>query len=217
MKIDDYPVRKKKIFLAACKLFSQKCYADVGIRELAVEAEIQVPTIYSYYQSKEAVLDDLFRYYAFRLCQLYDRVENIDYDQDPVVCLKKMIFTFEADEVGLMRQLMQIVFNEQHRSSHAAKIIFDISLRKAKKGYYDFFAHLKEKGVLRCGEIDSYAEVFSRIGITFAMQFARDDEIGRCPDYETVVTDMFQLMLSSPASDDREEAFPEFAGMHMPW
>jgi len=204
MKIDDYPATKKKIFLAASKLFSQKCYADVGIREIANEAGIKVPTVYNYYPSKETILDDLFQHYSFRICQLYDSVENIDYDRDPMVCFKKMLFEFEENEIELMRQLIQIIFNEQHRSLHAARIIYDISLRRAKKSYYDFFVHLKETGIIQYEEIDSFAEIFPRIAITFAMQYARNDEIDRRPDYDKVMTDIFKLILNSSASNNRE-------------
>ena len=117
MRLNDYPSTKKKIFLAASKLFSRKCYADVGIREIASEAGVKVPTVYNHYPSKEAILDDLFQFYTVRLSQFYDGMENIDIDQDPIVYFKKMmIFTFEDDEIELMRQLMRIVFNEQSRS-----------------------------------------------------------------------------------------------------
>jgi len=142
MRIDGFPATKKKIFLAASKLFSRKCYADIGIREIATEAEIRVPTIYNYYPSKEVILEDLFKFYTFRIIQFYDRVKNIDDDQDSIVSFKSMLFAFDKSETDLMRQLMRIVLNEQFRSSQAAKIVYDISLRKQKQCYFDFVSHL---------------------------------------------------------------------------
>jgi|GEM_PF-531723 len=201
MNIDDYPATKKKIFFAASKLFSQKCYADVGMREIANEAGIKVPTLYNHYPSKEAILDNLFQFYTLRITQFHDRIKNIDFNQDPMTCFKEMVFVYDEGELELMRQLMQIVFNEQHRSSQAVKIIYDISLRGAKKSYFDFFSHLKEKGVIKDKGIDSFAEIFPRVAITFAMQYVRDDEINRRPDYETVLLDLFELILNSASKD----------------
>ena len=197
MNLDDFPSTKKKIFFAASKLFSRTCYADVGIRDIAKEAGIKVPTVYNYYPSKDAILENLMQFYMERLVQFHKRVNTIDYDQDPMDCFKKMIFVYEKTEIDLMRQLMRIVLNEQYRSPHAAKAIFDISFRSAKKSYYDFLLHLKNQGIIQCEGIDSFAEFFSRIGTTLAMQYVRDDEIDKRPDYEKVMMDLFELILKS--------------------
>jgi AcrR family transcriptional regulator len=204
MNISDYPATKKKIFLTACKLFSQKCYADVGIREIAAEAGVKVPTVYNHYPSKEAILEDLFELYTDRISRFFNRMGNMDYDQNPVDCFKKMlVLDIQDDETELMRQLMRIVLTEQHRSPAAAKVIYDISLRTAKKNYYNYLTYLKNKGVIRCEEIDSFAEIFARLGITFAMQFSRDDEYYRTPDYDTILLDMFKLILSFPIGENQ--------------
>jgi AcrR family transcriptional regulator len=205
MKITDYPATKKKVFLAASKLFFEKCYADVGIREIAAEAGVKVPTVYNHYPSKEAILEDLFQVYNEQLTELYDATRNVDYNQDPMECFRQMIPVFKDDEIGLMRQLMRIVFTEQHRSALAAKIVYDISLRRGKMKYLDYLTYLKNKGIIQCEGIDSFAEIFSRIGITFAMQFTRDDEILRRPDFETVLMDMFELILNFQPAEEREE------------
>ena len=205
MNFDDYPETRKKIFLASCKLFFQKCYADVGIREIAVEAGVKVPTVYNHYPSKEAILLDLLQFYEERLLQFQARFNCIDYDKDPVKCFREMAFAYEDIEIDLMRQLMRIVFTEQHRSAQAAKIVFDISMRAAKENYYHFLLHLKNKGVIQCEAIDSFAEVFARIGITFAMQYVRDDEIRQRPDYYVILMDLFDLILHYLPPHLREE------------
>jgi AcrR family transcriptional regulator len=204
--MDNYPATKKKIFFAACKLFSRKCYADVGVREIAGEAGVKVPTVYNHYPSKEAILEDLFQFYTHRIIQFYDCVDNIDFDREPVVCFKNMMFAFDESEIGLMRQLMRIVLNEQYRSAQAAKIVYDISLRKQKKSYYDFLSHLQNKGIIQCNAIDSLAEIFARVGITFAMQYVRDDEIHQRPDFDTVLMDLFELILHSSKPTATENA-----------
>ena len=184
--------------MAASKLFSQKCYADVGIREIAIEAGIKVPTVYNHYESKEAILDDLLQFYIDRTIGFYETAEHFDFNQepDPIECFKKIIFFYDETEAELIRQLMRIIFNEQYRSPKAAKIIYDIMLRGGKKIDFALLTHLKNKGVIQCDEIESMAEVISRVAITFAMQYVRDDEREQSPDYEKVMFDLFKMILN---------------------
>jgi len=205
--LNNYRATKSKIFLAASKLFSQKCYADVGIREIAVEAGIKVPTVYNHYASKEAILEDLFRFLSDRISRDYNSVKQIDFDQDPMECFKKIIFIFDDSEVELMRQLMRILFNEQHRSPQAARILYDIVLREGKKIDYAILSHLNDKGVIQCdeNEIENLAEIFSRVVITFAMQFVRDDEIAQRPDYESIMTSLLKIILMKTSRQEQEK------------
>ncbi|MCL2117148.1 MAG: TetR/AcrR family transcriptional regulator [Planctomycetaceae bacterium] len=207
MRIDDYPVNKKKIFLAASKLFSQSCYADVGVRDIADEAGVKVPTVYNYYPSKEAILEDLFQFLANRITQFYDSLERIDLNDDPMNYITRMVFVTKENESEseLMRQLLRITHNEQYRSPHAAKILYDISYTKAKQCYYDFLSHLKNKGMIRCENIESFVEIFARIGFTFTMQYTRDDVTDQRPAYNQVLMDFFKVLLNYSPAEDREE------------
>ena len=204
--LNHYSTTKRKIFLAASKLFSQKCYADVGIREIAIEAGVKVPTVYNHYPSKEAILDDLLQFFMDRISADYNSAEMLDIGkEDPLASFKKILFTFDATESELMRQLMRIVFNEQYRSPLAAKILYDVMLRGGKTIDYAFLSRLKNKGMIQCEDIDSLAEVFTRVAVTFAMQYVRDDEMEQRPDYENVMMRLLKLILndSSPQEQDK--------------
>ena len=207
MKLTDYSMTKEKIFVAACKLFSKKCYADVGIREIAIEAGVKVPTVYNHYASKEAILENLFQFYVDRITGFYEAAADFDFDQDPFECFRKIIFTFDVTETELMRQLMRIIFNEQHRSPLAAKIIYDILLREGKKNNFIFLSHLKNRGVIPCdmNQIDCFAEIISRVAVTFAMQYVRDDEVNRRPDYENVMMTLLKTLLNSSLPQDQDQ------------
>jgi AcrR family transcriptional regulator len=202
--LNNYPPGKRRIFLAASKLFFEKSYADVGIREIAVEAGVKVPTVYNHYESKEAILEDLFQYYKDRITLSFNSVEHFDFDLEPAECFKKRLFPFKASEMELMRHLMRIVYTEQHRYPQAAKIIFDISLRGGKRLELALLSHLRSKGVIQCEEIDSMAEIISRVAITFAMQYSRDDEIDKRPDYEKIMMDLFKMILHYSPPKEQE-------------
>lgn len=212
-----YSTTKRKIFLAACKLFSQKCFADVGIREIAVEAGVKVPTVYNHYASKEAILEDLFQFFINRVSADYETAEQLEYDQDPMECFKKILFTFNAVESDLMRQLMRIIFNEQHRSPLAARIIYEIMLRGGKKVDYAFLSHFKSKGIIKFDDIESLAEVISRVAVTYAMQYVREDEAHRSPDYETVMLSLIKLILNGSQPQDQEQYMNQEQVINQGW
>ncbi|MCL2117147.1 MAG: TetR/AcrR family transcriptional regulator [Planctomycetaceae bacterium] len=208
MDYHSYPATRQKIFLAASELFSRSCYADIGVREIADKAGVKVPTVYNHYQSKEAILDDLFQYCADRISQFYESFPDVNYEQDPMECFRKMIIAFEEDS-ALMQRLIRITLNEQYRSFHAAGIIYDIMLQKSKQRYYDYFLYLKTKGVIKYEGIESFAEILARIGITFAMQFSRDEEPRFSLGYHVVMMDVFDALLKySPPKDREEESRP---------
>ncbi len=58
---------KEKVKLTAQKLFRERGYAAVGMRELAKEVGIEAPSIYNHYKSK----DDLLREICFDMAQQF--------------------------------------------------------------------------------------------------------------------------------------------------
>lgn len=55
---------KQLIFNAAVDLFSLKGYHNVSVREIAEKVGIKPASIYNHYASKEAILADIFDFYA---------------------------------------------------------------------------------------------------------------------------------------------------------
>jgi len=55
---------KEKIFNVAVKLFSEKGYMEVSMREIADIAGITVAGIYNHYDSKEDILYSLYDFYS---------------------------------------------------------------------------------------------------------------------------------------------------------
>lgn len=55
---------KDKLFFAGLSLFSQKGYANVGIRELCRLVGIKESSFYNHYHSKESLLDAILSYFS---------------------------------------------------------------------------------------------------------------------------------------------------------
>lgn len=54
---------KKKVFLAAAKVFAENGYQGASMREVAKEAGIQASSIYNHYKNKESIMNELVAYY----------------------------------------------------------------------------------------------------------------------------------------------------------
>ena len=66
---------RQNIRLTAQKLFRQRGYAAVGMRELAKEVGIEAPSIYNHYKSK----DDILREICFDIAdQFFKALEGVD-------------------------------------------------------------------------------------------------------------------------------------------
>jgi AcrR family transcriptional regulator len=69
---------RQNIRLTAEKLFRERGYAAIGMRELAKEVGIEAPSIYNHYKSK----DDLLREICFDIAaQFYKAFEQVDMNE----------------------------------------------------------------------------------------------------------------------------------------
>jgi AcrR family transcriptional regulator len=60
---------KEKIFEASIKLFSQKGYDAVSIREIARKVSIRESSIYNHYSNKEGILDAIIDYFMSEITE----------------------------------------------------------------------------------------------------------------------------------------------------
>jgi len=73
-------LRKKKILASARKLFWQKGYHSVGMRDLARAYGCQPANLYNYFETKEAILFEMLREEMERIIQSIERFEEEDGD-----------------------------------------------------------------------------------------------------------------------------------------
>ena len=106
---------KWKILIASIRLFSQHGYNEVSMRNIAEAVGIKVPSIYSHFESKQAILDAIYEYYDEQwnaakpdIDELLRMAEN----DPPEEVLMKMLFDWKPELRDIMNQIYIIAFRE---------------------------------------------------------------------------------------------------------
>lgn len=78
MAIKSNMTTKEKVKQTAQKLFREKGYAAVGLRELAKEVGIQAPSLYNHYKSKDDILREICFDMAEQFFKEFDLAEKTE-------------------------------------------------------------------------------------------------------------------------------------------
>jgi len=138
---------RQNIRLTAQKLFRERGYAAVGMRELAKEVGIEAPSIYNHYKSK----DDLLREICFDIAaQFFTAFEGVD--QNEKSATKKMRAAIKGH--------ISVIANNIEASSvffHEWMFLEEPNLAKFKKMRQEYelkFRDIIDKGI-RKGDFKS--------------------------------------------------------------
>ena len=171
---------KREIFNACAELFAERGFASVSTKDIAEKVGIQQASIYSHYKSKDDILNALLDYYLERMEGFYEkfRVTGENLPENPRLedLLENLMLSYEPDEQCLMFLLTRIVHHEQFTSPKAADALVGSGYRKYVAEHEKFFDRLSDAGLIKGKERNRYyAELFTRISLTFATQFLHPD------------------------------------------
>lgn len=132
---------KQNIRNTAQRLFRDKGYAAIGMRELAKEVGIEAPSIYNHYKGK----DDILREICFDMAdQFFKSIENVPEDEKPG---KKLRLYLKA-HIGVIAKNIEA----SHVFFHEWMFLEQPHLTKFKKLRHEYemkFRDLLDRGVKR--------------------------------------------------------------------
>ena len=131
---------KKNIRQTAEKLFRERGYAAIGMRELAREVGIEAPSIYNHYKSK----DDLLREICFDIAdQFFKAFEEAEATEDKPVKKLKAVMQAHIGVIARNMEASEVFFSEW-------MFLEEPNLSKFKKMRYEYemrFREIIEKGI----------------------------------------------------------------------
>ena len=103
------PTTKQKVRQAAQKLFRERGYAAIGMRELANEVGIQAPSLYNHYKSK----DDLLREICFEMAkQFFDAFNKAAATEERLPRKLKAVIKAHIGVIATNLEASEVFFNE---------------------------------------------------------------------------------------------------------
>jgi AcrR family transcriptional regulator len=131
---------KLQIRQTAQKLFRERGYAAVGMRELAREVGIEAPSIYNHYKSK----DDLLREICFDIAeQFFNAFEKASSTEEKTIKKLKAVIKAHVSVIASNIESSEVFFNEW-------MFLEEPNLGKFKKMRYEYemkFRDIIEKGI----------------------------------------------------------------------
>ena len=149
---------KEKIFDVALDLFSKKGYDSVSLREIAEEVGIKKSSIYSHYNSKEAILMDIFEYFTkqFEVENLHSSNDILLSSENETLLNNPELFYHQGSEAikeMLSKEknlkIWKLVFIQMHYNETIRIFFQNEILMKPLMFWKEFFTILKEKGIIR--------------------------------------------------------------------
>ena len=157
--IDGAASTKDKLFYSALQLFSQKGFANVGIRELCRTVHIKESSFYNHYASKESLFEAILRFFdsANRQVVMTDNeiqwfIQNGDVRKFFIENMKR--FSSITSNV-LYHTALQIVLTEAFLHPAAARLA-NKNLYYLRRGYTErVLSGLMERGAIRRCDVEA--------------------------------------------------------------
>lgn len=144
------PGNKEKIFYTAVKLFAQKGYAPVTMREIAAEVGIRAASIYNHYDSKESLLTAMVEYFRNALkTQVFPSFEELRSLPPKEYLLGTMNSIERMFTDPVLRDISSILVKEQFTNKTVRLLLLTELIQKPREALTEYFAFLMSGGRMR--------------------------------------------------------------------
>ncbi len=146
---------KDKILDTAIVLFAERGVGNCTIRDIADEVGIKAPSIYYFYKSKEALLEEIFDEFEYRFPQnrmTVKKILELARKSSVVETLSALFYTFgtgeDPDPVKTVK-ICKIVFSQQFENQRASQLWKEIYIEGSKQHIMDALNGLQMMGKIR--------------------------------------------------------------------
>ena len=152
---------RKKIVEAATELIALKGFSAVSMRDIAKAVGIKMSSIYYYYESKEALLKDIFANFENGYRHYFDWLSGENAKADSLEEVMDNLFNKELftmlDPMGYFG--ISLVMKEQHNNEAACKCVFELFYEHSIKRMQADFDKLVANGVIPSSDTKTIASL----------------------------------------------------------
>ncbi|MDR2587516.1 MAG: TetR/AcrR family transcriptional regulator [Coriobacteriales bacterium] len=125
------PGTKRRIIMAAIELFAAKGYGGASMRDIAKAVDIKTASIYSHFESKEALLYTIYDAYEFHLAEVLPDMDKLLAElehEDPRNVLMKSTYYFSPNIQKFMGQTVAVAVYEARTDARSEEFVNKVLL-----------------------------------------------------------------------------------------
>ena len=164
LRLEDRGTTKERILISAAKMFSERGFDRVTMRELAKDIGINSGSIYNHFASKEEILTNLYNFYAEQmeiespnLTQLLLLAET----EPPHEVLMKSEYHFKEEIRELISQIIVIATRMICSDPNSKRFIQENIFDPIKKILKPLLIHMIDTRKIERFDVDTFIKVFS--------------------------------------------------------
>ena len=154
---------KERILNEALRLFSEKGYSDVYVRDIAEAVGIKAPSLYKHYKGKQEIFDSCVEKFYERMTQVRNDLllpdtlqselsyETVDTNQIREFAIGLFMFYWKDEVASRFRRMLML---ERYRNQDLNKIYEDLFVNGAVQHEETIFSSLITAGVIK--KVDSH-------------------------------------------------------------
>lgn len=171
---------KSTIFEVATSLFAQEGYHNVSMRQIAEAVGIQPSSIYSHYESKDAILEEIYEYFGSNMERhkphLYNLLEQVG--QRPVrEILRGTSFTYPEAIRPLLSKAMLVAASMLRVDERADKLISKYMIEMAFEYDVPLLKKMLEMNLIEPLDTKAFALLHSNYSYAAAVRFYTNHSI----------------------------------------
>ena len=157
---------KEKILFTSIKLFSQRGYKEVSVRDISKAVGIKAASIYNHFRSKSAILDAIYTFYDEQwnaalpdMNELLRKAET----EPPDVVLRDMLFDWKPELREIMNRIYVIATREALINPESLDLINTLVMERVKPRPRILLARMIELGRIEHLDIEAFVHLLAHV------------------------------------------------------
>jgi AcrR family transcriptional regulator len=166
MKILNFNERKTEIFQTAIKMFYEKGFNNVSIRDIVKKIGINASSFYNHFQSKNEILTVAYDFYEYNYFKSLPKLDDLLCEvgeKDPLQVLHDMFFYYDEGIGEWMDKIILIAFIESNHDERAANLIKHILFEIPVEYYTSILNKMIEKEIIEPIDSQLFGKLMANI------------------------------------------------------
>lgn len=193
---------KWDIFVASIDLFAEKSFDKVSVRDIAKAVGVKPASLYNHFDSKDDILDEVFRFWIANNQGNYPNKEEIfSYigKKKPEEILMMTNFHYSSELQPIMEKIIIIASNEMRNNKVAEKLVKDYIIGSSKDYMREVLEKMIEEDVIEPLNVEGFLNLHANYAFGASLRTYSDLSVNR-EEWSKSLKVLFSLVKEKPPS-----------------